>query len=61
MQTASSGYKATLVAGLVALAACQGEVEEEALSEAPAAATELPPIEVADGDGLPALLPAGLV
>ena len=61
MQTASSGYKATLVAGLVALAGCQGEVEEEAPSDAAAVATELPPIEVAEGDGLPAQLPAGLV
>ena len=61
MATISMARKAIVLAGCAVLAACQGDVEEEPQSAPPVGAAVLPPIEVAEGDGLPDELPAGLV
>ena len=61
MATTSMARKGMVLAGLVVLAACQGEVDDETQSAAASRAAALPPIEVAEGDGLPDELPAGLV
>ncbi len=49
--------------GAVLIAACGAETDPDAEAPAVAAklAEELPPIEVREGDGLPATLPAGLI
>ena len=60
MAKTSMVCKGIAIMGLCALAACQGEVDETQ-SETASSAAVLPPIEVAEGDGLPDELPAGLV
>lgn len=55
-------YKGAVLAGLLAIAGCEGEVADVEAPAAPEeAVTVLPPIQVAEGDGLPDTLPADLV